>query len=51
MSERGCESAITDSGTGMDAATRARIFESFFTTKPEGAGFGLGLSTVREVIN
>ena len=35
----------------MDAATRARIFEPFFTTKPEGAGFGLGLSTVREVIN
>jgi len=42
---------IADSGTGMDAATRARIFEPFFTTKPEGAGFGLGLSTVREVIN
>ena len=43
--------AIADSGTGMDPATRARIFEPFFTTKPEGAGFGLGLSTVREVIN
>lgn len=41
---------IQDSGTGMDPATRARIFEPFFTTKPEGAGFGLGLSTVREVI-
>ena len=43
--------SIADSGTGMDSATRARIFEPFFTTKPEGAGFGLGLSTVREVIN
>jgi two-component system, cell cycle sensor histidine kinase and response regulator CckA len=41
---------IRDSGSGMDAATRARIFEPFFTTKPEGAGFGLGLSTVREVV-
>jgi signal transduction histidine kinase/CheY-like chemotaxis protein len=42
--------AIQDSGSGMDPTTRARIFEPFFTTKPEGAGFGLGLSTVREVV-
>jgi two-component system cell cycle sensor histidine kinase/response regulator CckA len=42
--------AIEDSGSGMDDATRARIFEPFFTTKPDGAGFGLGLSTVREVV-
>lgn len=43
--------AIEDSGSGMDPVTRARIFEPFFTTKPEGAGFGLGLSTVREVVS
>ena len=42
--------AIEDSGSGMDETTRARIFDPFFTTKPEGAGFGLGLSTVREVV-
>ncbi len=41
---------IEDTGNGMDEATRARIFEPFFTTKPEGAGFGLGLSTAREVV-
>ena len=38
--------AVTDTGTGMDAATLARIFEPFFTTKGPGKGTGLGLSTV-----
>src|SRR3954462_13019495 len=41
---------VEDTGVGMDEATRARIFEAFFTTKREGAGFGLGLATVKEVI-
>ncbi|MCJ2034261.1 ATP-binding protein [Methylobacterium sp. J-068] len=38
--------SVTDTGTGMDAATAARAFEPFFTTKDVGKGTGLGLSQV-----
>lgn len=41
---------VEDTGAGMDAATRARVLEPFFTTKPAGRGTGLGLAIVSEVV-
>jgi PAS domain S-box-containing protein len=40
---------VADNGPGVRAENRARIFEAFFTTKPEGAGTGIGLSISRNL--
>ena len=42
--------SVADSGSGMDADTARRAQEPFFTTKAQGAGTGLGLAQVAEVV-
>lgn len=42
---------VSDTGSGIKPEVLARIWEPFFTTKPEGAGTGLGLSTVRAIVS
>jgi PAS domain S-box-containing protein len=47
---RGVSIELTDSGPGITPANLQKIWEPFFTTKPEGKGTGLGLGISRRVI-
>ena len=40
----GVEVAVTDSGHGIPEENLKRVFDSFFTTKPNGLGMGLAIS-------
>lgn len=41
---------LRDTGSGMPPEVRARVFDAFFTTKPRGAGTGLGLAMVSRLM-
>jgi len=41
---------VVDNGAGIPPAVQPRIFEAFFTTKPQGEGTGLGLDIVQRIV-
>jgi signal transduction histidine kinase len=48
--ESGIEVAVSDTGPGIAAADRDKVFEPFFTTRQDTGGTGLGLAVAREIV-
>jgi signal transduction histidine kinase len=42
---------VVDNGVGIPLSVQSRIFEAFFTTKPQGEGTGLGLDIVQRIVS
>lgn len=42
--------SVEDNGTGMSSETRQKLFDPFYTTKPEGQGSGLGMFAVNAIL-
>jgi len=49
--ENSIEVSIKDNGKGIPEDIKDRVFDAFFTTKPEGEGSGLGLDIVKKIID
>jgi len=49
--EQEFELTYSDNGIGMDDATKARVFEPFFTTREREGGTGLGMPIIRQLVN
>ncbi|HEY1037396.1 MAG TPA: MFS domain-containing histidine kinase [Candidatus Paceibacterota bacterium] len=48
--ESGAEVRVSDKGCGILEANLARVFDPFFTTKPAEKGLGIGLSTIKDIV-
>jgi C4-dicarboxylate-specific signal transduction histidine kinase len=44
------EFSVFDTGMGIDAAQMEKLYEAFYTTKPDGMGMGIGLSLCRSIV-